>query len=143
MSLGFYMEGYRFTKDIEVRFRDLDLLGHVNNAVYLTYLEVARTSYYEEVLDMSFDERDEVDFNLVNVEMDFLRPVEFGDDVEVGVKTVDVGSSSMSTEYRVEADGETVAEASTVQVAVDEEGRPKEVPGHWRESLSQYEDVEL
>ncbi len=137
------MDGFRFTKDIEVRFRDLDLLGHVNNAVYLTYLEVARTSYYEEVLDMSFDQRDEVDFNLVNVEMDFLRPVEFKDDVEVGVRTVDVGDSSMSTEYRVDVEGETAAEASTVQVAVDEEGRPKEVPEDWRENLAEYEGLEL
>lgn len=137
------MDGFRFTRDIEVRFRDLDLLGHVNNAVYLTYLEVARTSYYEEVLDISFDEQDDVDFNLVNVEMDFLQPVEFDDTVEVGVRTVDVGGSSMSTEYRVEVDGEAAAEASSVQVAVDGEGRPKDVPGDWRESLSQYEDVDL
>lgn len=133
------MDGFRFTREIEVRFRDLDLLGHVNNAVYLTYLEVARTSYYEDVLDMSFDQQDEVDFNLVNVEVDFMRPVEFGDDVEVGVRTVDVGDSSMSTEYRVDVEGDAAAEASTVQVAVDDGGRPKEVPKNWRNALKNYE----
>ena len=37
---------FRFTHAVEVRFRDLDALGHVNNAVYLTYLESARMAWY-------------------------------------------------------------------------------------------------
>ncbi len=134
------MDGYRFTHEIEVRFRDLDLLGHVNNAVYVTYLEVARTRYYEEVLDMVFSRQSEVDFNVVHVELDFLRPVEFDDTVEAGVRTDDVGDTSMTTEYRLEVDGELAAEASTVQVAVDMDGEPKPVPDSWREEFESYED---
>ncbi len=134
------MDGFRFTHEIEVRFRDLDLLGHVNNAVYVTYLEVARTQYYGDVLEMGFGEADDVDFNVVNVEVDFRRPIEFEDKVEVGVRTVDVGESSMTTEYEVEVDGELAAEASSVQVAVDDDGRPTRVPDSWRERFREYED---
>ena len=40
-----WMPAFKFSTQIEVRFRDLDALGHVNNAVYLTYFEIARLHY--------------------------------------------------------------------------------------------------
>src|SRR5260221_7112158 len=43
---GDTMEGYRFVQPIEVRFRDVDAVGHVNNAVYLTYIESARVAWW-------------------------------------------------------------------------------------------------
>ena len=48
------MEGYRFVLPREVEFRDLDVADHVNNAVYLTYLETARIRYLIEVLGPEF-----------------------------------------------------------------------------------------
>jgi len=44
------MEGFRYSLGIDVRYRDLDPVGHVNNAVYATYLEHTRTNYYADVL---------------------------------------------------------------------------------------------
>src|SRR6266702_4734385 len=59
----------RFTTDIQMRFRDIDGMGHVNNSVYLSYTELARTQFY-----MQFANRktlDEIDFILAHVDIDF------------------------------------------------------------------------
>jgi acyl-CoA thioester hydrolase len=130
------MEGYRYVADVNVRFRDLDTMGHVNNAVYATYLEEARIAYYDDVLNVAVDE---LGFFLAHVEIDYERPVRHGEDVRVGIRTTDIGDRSMTTEYRVEADGETAATAETVQVAVDEEGVPAPVPEDWRRSVEEFE----
>ena len=44
------MSQYRFAHQIEVRFRDCDSMGHVNNAVYFTYMEQTRFAYWRELL---------------------------------------------------------------------------------------------
>ena len=41
---------FRYVLPVEVRFRDTDAMGHINHSVYLTYVEMARTAYYERVL---------------------------------------------------------------------------------------------
>jgi len=130
------MDGYRYVTDIEVRFRDLDPLGHVNNAVYASYLEQARVGYYEEVVEVSVEE---ISFVLANLEIGYKRAIEHGEEVRVGVRTSEVGDKSMTTEFRVEADGELAAVGETVQVAVDEEGRPTELPDGWRRAVEEYE----
>ena len=46
------MASFRFTTSLEIRFRDLDALGHVNNAVYLTYFEIVRTRYWKRLFGL-------------------------------------------------------------------------------------------
>ena len=130
------MEGYRYAVDIDVRYRDLDPVGHVNNAVYATYLEHARTNYYAEVLDLATEE---LSFVLAHVEIDYERSVTAEDDAEVWIRVSRVGEKSMTTEFVVEASGETAATAESVQVVVDEEGTPRPVPEGWREAILEYE----
>ncbi len=130
------MEGYPYVTEMEVRFRDLDPLGHVNNAVYASYLEQARVGYYEEVVDVSVDE---ISFVLANLEIEYKRAIEHGEEVRVGVRTSDVGDKSMTTEFRVEADGELAAVAETVQVAVNEEGSSTKLPDEWEDAVQEYE----
>lgn len=130
------MEGYPYVTEMEVRFRDLDPLGHVNNAVYASYLEQARVGYYEEVVDVSVDE---ISFVLANLEIEYKRAIEHGEEVRVGVRTSDVGDKSMTTEFRIEADGELAAVAETVQVAVNEEGSSTKLPDEWEDAVQEYE----
>lgn len=130
------MEGYPYVTEMEVRFRDLDPLGHVNNAVYASYLEQARVGYYEEVVDVSVNE---ISFVLANLEIEYKRAIEHGEEVRVGVRTSDVGDKSMTTEFRIEADGELAAVAETVQVAVNEEGSSTKLPDEWEDAVQEYE----
>lgn len=118
------MEGFPVSLPVQVRFCDLDALGHVNNAVYLTYFELARTAYFARL------ERDWIargHFILARAEVDFKRPIHLEDPVEVGVRVVRLGRSSFEMEYQVVAGGEVAATGRTVQVWL-EGGRPAPLP---------------
>ena len=107
-------------KRIEIRWRDLDALGHVNNAVYATYLEEARDEWMERALGGSGDLWDYV---LVRVAIDFRRELTQEDDaVLVRTRLERIGTSSLTLrEEIVTLDGALAAESESVVVARDRE----------------------
>ena len=112
-------------KQIEIRWRDLDGLRHVNNAVYATYLEVGRDAFFEEVLP----EAKPWDYVLVRLALDFRRELRFEDRrVVVSCAVERVGRSSITLREEIRtSSGELAAECETVVVARDPEtgrGRP-------------------
>lgn len=119
------MKGYPVTARIEVRWRDVDALGHVNNAVYFTYLEIARTRYYEEVFQASTIR--DINFILASIQCDFLSPTRHGEIVEVGIRVPSAGRTSFDFEYeaRTAEDGRPVARARSTQVLYDYEADRK------------------
>lgn len=129
------MSGGEFTHVEEVRFRDLDPMGHVNNAVFLTYIEQARVAFFAAAGAAS--ELEEMNMVVARIEIDFKEPVRLGQEVEVSVRASRFGEKSFDFEYVLRVDGEVVAEAKSVQVAYDYERRePMAVPEEWRERLA-------
>jgi acyl-CoA thioester hydrolase len=125
------VEGFDFVHRETVRFRDVDSMGHVNNAVFLTYLEDARIAY---LLPFGAEVSSMI---LARVEIDFRAPLHLGDELEIGVRPADVGTKSFKLEYEVRAGDTLAAEAKTVIVSFDyETGRSVEVPQTWREALA-------
>lgn len=125
---------------IEVRFRDTDAMGHVNNAVYLTYLEIARNDYWFRVVGGS--RPNDLAFIVARVECDFRSAVKFGDALEVRVHVSDIGRSSFTMRYTVfEALSErVVAIATTVQVSYDyETGCTRPLPETTRAAIAAFE----
>jgi acyl-CoA thioester hydrolase len=114
-------------KRIEIRWRDMDAFGHVNNAVYLTYIEEAR----DEWLDGTLPEgHSSWDFVLARVAIDFRRELRQEDDcVVASCRLHKVGRSSLVTREQVRTlDGELAAEAESVLVARDaRSGRTREL----------------
>ena len=107
-------------KRIEIRWNDLDVYGHVNNAIYLTYLEEVR----DEWLGRRLGDPDEIwNWVLARVEIDYRRELVLADDVAVASCRLDrVGNSSVTTREEVRtAGGELAAEARSVLVARDRE----------------------
>jgi acyl-CoA thioester hydrolase len=104
-------------KRIEIRWRDMDNFGHVNNAVYLTYLEEVRDEWVERALG---DGRG-WDFVLAHVEIDYRKELTQADDVVVArCGLARLGTASVRTrEELVTASGELSAEAKAVLVARD------------------------
>jgi acyl-CoA thioester hydrolase len=94
-----------------VRFRDCDAMGHVNNAVYSTYLEEARIDV---VGSLSA-------FILARVEIDFRAELRAGEEIEVGSRVGRVGTKSFDLEHEIRAGERPVAEAKSVLVAYDYE----------------------
>jgi acyl-CoA thioester hydrolase len=130
------LSAFRFVFPVEVRFRDLDALGHVNNAVFLTYLESARLAYWLQVTGRRGLE--DMDVILARAEVDYRAPVGYGARLDVGVRCASIRRSSLVLEQRiVEAGGgRLVAEARKVLVYYDyAAARPQAVPEALRQRL--------
>lgn len=110
---------FPFVMPIAVRFRDIDGMGHVNNAVYFTYVEAARTEYLMQV--MGAKRMDEVDWIVATAALAFKRPVAYGDPIEVRVRPSKVGTTSFTLWYEIRdtRDEGLVAEGETVIVMYD------------------------
>jgi acyl-CoA thioester hydrolase len=121
---------------IQVRWSDMDAMGHVNNATYLTYLETAREPWFaalgaaEEYLR----------FAMRRIEVDYLSQLTFDDGaVRVTVELDGVGATSVRTRERMtaESDGRLVVEAKAVIVRLDDSGTTSApLPDDLRERLA-------
>ena len=107
-------------KQIEIRWRDQDAYGHVNNAVYLTYLEEVRDEWLERALG---DAGDAWGYVTARVAIDFRRELTQDDDAIVArLWLTRIGTSSVTTrEEIITVSGELAAEAEAVLVARDTE----------------------
>ena len=128
-----------FTYPIEVRFRDMDALGHVNNAVYLTYIENARIGYLREVLGI--ESLDDLLVIVAKVNIDFRSRATLGESLEVGTRVSRIGTKSFDVEHEIQGpDGRLVARAETTLVTFDYRGdSTMPVPDLWRERIEAYE----
>ena len=126
------MDGYVFSCPIQVRWRDVDALGHVNNATVVTFLETARTELWR----AKFGGGSDIPFVVARVEVNFRRQIRLDDAVMVGLRVADLRGARYSFEYRVEANGELAAEASTLMAHVRPgELRPSRLPGDLADRL--------
>jgi acyl-CoA thioester hydrolase len=118
-----------------VRFRDLDALGHVNNAVFLTYIESARIAC---LLDLGVATGvEDLGIIVARIEIDFRSPVGLGEEVEIGVRASRFGTKSFDLEHELRAGGRIVAEAKTICVGYDYgSGETVAIPEAWRERLA-------
>src|SRR3989475_850755 len=126
----------RFTTDIQMRFRDIDGMGHVNNAVYLSYVELARTQFYMHQADKRT--LDEIDFILAHVEIDFESQATWGDQIQVAVWPSKIGNSSFTLSYEVKEKrtGRILARAKSVlESHVYAKRKSKPIPDDFRSLL--------
>jgi len=110
-----------------VRFRDCDAMGHVNNAVYSTYLEESRIGVLGDLIS----------FILARVEIDFRSELRMGEEVEVRTRCSRIGTKSFDLAHVISAaGGRVVAEAKSVLVSYDyERGESVPVPDELRMRL--------
>ena len=136
------MNRYKFSIDLEVRFRDLDALGHVNNAVYLTYFEVARMHYWKKV----FSENPYLNilFLVVRSECDYRSQAQLGEILRVAVRIPEIRNSSFVLDYQVTeiVTGRLVAEGKTVQAFYDHKTKKsRPIPPEVREKIREFEEM--
>lgn len=129
-----HMPRYPLVIPIEVRFGDLDALAHVNNAVYLTYLETARLKY---TARLGIDQVNP-SYLLARIEVDYVRPVLLGETVDVGTRISHIGNSSFRMQHEMWVNQSTVAKAQSVLVWV-ENGVPTRVPAVFRQAVQAFE----
>jgi acyl-CoA thioester hydrolase len=112
-----------FERQVPVRWRDTDALGHINHAVFLTYLEEGRDAFYAQVLD------GDLDYVVARIELDLRAEVRHRDrHVTVQIQAERLGTTSLTTRETILASsGEVVAEARVVTVRWNP-GQRKPVP---------------
>ena len=129
-----------FSTNVEVRFRDLDAMGHVNNAVFFTYFEEGRKHFSKKVFEVS--DISDFKFIMAHIQCDFIKPIQFNDRVILQMWVKNIGTKSFSFEYRLVDffDEEMVyATGKSIQVTYDyEKNRSIEVPAKMRERLTRY-----
>jgi len=130
-----------FEHEVDVRYRDIDAFGHVNNVVYGTYCEEARVAYMIEVLGL--DDLADLDIVVVSLNVDFRSSVSDPSTVDVGVEVDRMGDSSFTMSYELQQHGELVAQAETTQVHVDQQtGESRPLPDEWRERVAEFEGLD-
>ena len=132
---------YRHRTTVQVRFRDIDAFGHVNNAVFFSYVELARIRYLLDVLQ-PVTRFDRLPLILARVELDFRSPIEFGEDVTVATRVERIGHTSFAMRHRMIAGAQDrlAGDVQTVLVTYDyTTARPIPVPAEWRARIGEHE----
>ncbi len=126
-----------FSVKIIPRYRDLDTLGHVNNAVYLTYLEVARTQYFMKYF--TIDDPRNFPFVIAQASINFRKPITIYDVAECLMAPIKIGNSSWTFGYVIRSTKGTIhADATTVQVHINPKTKtPVPLPSEMRNIFSQ------
>ena len=132
---------FRHRTTLQVRFRDIDAFGHVNNAVFFSFVELARLEYVLEALqsDQPFDR---LPLILARVELDFRSPIAFGEEVVVETRVDRIGRTSIDMTHRMTAgpEGRLVGDVQSVLVTYDyAAARPMPVPAEWRLRIGLHE----
>lgn len=129
--------GFTYSIELEPQFRDLDPNGHVNQAVYSSYCEQARTKYWEEIIGQRHDR---ADVALVQSEFEFSAEITLGQTVTVYQRINELGESSIPIDYEIRTNGKTAATGSVVMLSYDiEERKATPIPDFWRDAIVEYE----
>ena len=127
-----------------MRFADIDMFGHMNNATYLTFAESARVAYYTEVSGLT--EPREFGMTVASAKVDFLKPVFFGQALDIYTRAGRIGNKSWTLEHEMR-DAETqelMATVSIVCVHYDyRTGESKTIPPEIVAKIEQYEGRKL
>lgn len=130
---------------LQIRFNDIDMVGHVNNSVYLTFFDMGKTRYFMDVWPEPLDWSG-ISLVIVNVNCDFLEPTYFTDKAHVYTRTVAISEHTVKIEQRIVDDvtGHTKAQCMTILAGFD----PKTVSGtpidpRWIDALEKYENRPL
>lgn len=113
------MDEFRLWVPVRPRFRDTDAMGHLNNAVYVTYFEVARAEYWRAVTAETNYQK--VPFILAHTTIDFRSPAYVHEVLDVGIRVSRLGTKSFECAYRIveQESRRLVCEGRSVQVIFD------------------------
>ena len=122
---------------IRVRYAECDAQGHVFNAQYVGYFDLALTELWRAAFGSYGAMVEEgVDLVVAEVTARFRRPARFDEELDLDIAVRRLGTTSMATDHRVTGAGELIAEGELVHVFVETAGYGKTpIPGHLRRVL--------
>ncbi len=138
-------ETFNHTLPIQIRFNDIDAIGHINNNIYFSYFDLGKTIYFDEVKssEVSWIEGFIV---VARIETDFISPIFYKESIVVDTKITKVGNKSliMLQQIRNVKTGEIKCRCQSVIVAYNASTQSSmEIPDIWRHAISNYEGVDF
>ncbi|UKT65304.1 acyl-CoA thioesterase [Pedobacter mucosus] len=138
-----FSDEFNYKTNIHLRFIDFDLMGHVNNSVYFTYLEIARTKYWEEIIKWDWKKTGIV---IAHAELDYILPIVMNDKIAIHVKTSRIGNTSFDLEYqivKIKGTEEVIcSKGKTVCIAIDyATNKPTAIPEAEKLKMTNFEAI--
>jgi len=139
------LSNFKYKTPIHIRFSDMDAFGHVNNAIYLTYFEIARGNYWTNIIEWDWDEMGII---LGRSEIDYRKPITLNDEIVCYVRTSRVGNSSFDVEYIlskvVDGHEEICTTGKTVCISYDYKlAKSMPIPDKQRKKMIAYDEPRL
>ena len=134
------MNGFTVVHELQPRFRDTDAMGHINNAVYVTSIEVARQEYWRRL--SGAQDYGQVPFILAHVTIDFRAEALVHEALLLGIRCEWIGEKSFAFAYEIreKQSGRRVVDATSIQVCYDYAAkRSMPVPDDVRRALEAFE----
>ena len=136
---------YKYRTIIPIRFSDMDAFGHVNNAIYLTYFEIARSNYWKDIVQWDWNETGII---LGRSEINYLKPILVNDEIACYVRTTRIGNSSFDIMYVLvkitEAGEEVCTTGKTVCITYDyKANKSVPIPKEQRHRMIEYDEPRL
>ena len=136
---------FHCTTPVQLRFSDLDTLGHVNNAVYFNLFDLAKSDYFNKVKG-AMQDWTRVNVVLANIHCDFISQVLFDERIVVKTQTLSLGDKSFTLLLHLvnEDTGEVKCVCTQIMVYLDPDTmRPARVSDEWRRDLARFERRDL
>lgn len=127
--------------EVQTRFNDFDLLGHLNNSVYLQFMDLAKVAYFEAVTGHPLDPKGP-GVVIVNINVNFFSPAYFREPLAVATACVKISHRSFILEQRVlnPETGDVKCVATTVMASFDPAtATSPELDPEWTDALKRYE----
>jgi len=136
-------DSFKYKTSIEMRFADIDMMGHVNNATYFTYMEIGRTKYWKHAISWDWHKTGVI---VRAASLEYLAPLFLEDKVCMYVRTSRIGNTSFDLEYLIAKDvnGKEVicSKGKTVCVAFDyDTKKPSSIPDKERNKMMAFEQL--
>jgi acyl-CoA thioester hydrolase len=135
---------FRFSLPIQVRFNDVDIMGHVSNTVYLNYFDAGKIDYFDNILP----DLDYVNIGVVgaSIKTEYLKPIAMRDEIYVETRISVLGTKSFTMEHRLVnmENGELLSTCTAVIVCYDVHNKHSQpIPENWRQNIINHEGNQL
>ena len=137
------LDSFKYKTAIETRFADFDMMGHVNNAVYFTFMEIGRSKYWKQAIQWDWKKTGVV---IASASLNYISPVLIDDKISMYVRTSRIGTSSFDLEYLIvkltNGDEQVCSKGKTVCVAYDYESKSvTPIPEHEKNKMIIFEQL--
>ncbi|TKD70864.1 acyl-CoA thioesterase [Pseudalkalibacillus hwajinpoensis] len=138
------LQDYRFSHPLRVRYSEIDGQKIVFNAHYSTYIDIATTEYFREVLGdnmLELAETHTLDPVLKKITIEFIKPAKLDDFLDIYCRIIKLGTSSFQLEHTITRGEEILVEAEVVQVNYDtESGKAIPIPDNIKQKILLFEN---